>query len=393
MLGNTFGRMFRITTCGESYSGGFRKHLPVPPELYGGQMVIVDGVPPGLKLTAEIIEEELDKRRPGLSEFSTPRREKDKVFIFSGVMEDDLTTGAPVGMIIPNTDIGDAHIQQHKANRELIRPGQASYTYYKKYGRYYDWAGAGRAAGRETVARVAGGAVAKLILDSMGIDVIAYITEIRGIKASPVTYETARTNYRKNEINCPDLEAAPKMMEELRKVKAAGDSCGGVVEIVARGVPAGLGEPVFDKLSATIAHAMLSIGGVKGIEFGCGFEHARMTGSESNDTPYFDEESGRIRFRTNYAGGLLGGISNGEDIRVRVAVKPTPTILKSQETADISKSENTSHVFASRSDPTICTRIYPVCEAMMRIVLVDALYMAEGYRSITSAVDPEWEGL
>ncbi|MDI9499212.1 MAG: chorismate synthase [Bacillota bacterium] len=393
MLGNTFGRMFRITTCGESYSGGFRKHLPVPPELYGGQMVIVDGVPPGLKLTAEIIEEELDKRRPGLSEFSTPRREKDKVFIFSGVMEDDLTTGAPVGMIIPNTDIGDAHIQQHKANRELIRPGQASYTYYKKYGRYYDWAGAGRASGRETVARVAGGAVAKLILDSMGIDVIAYITEIRGIKASPVTYETARTNYRKNEINCPDLEAAPKMMEELRKVKAAGDSCGGVVEIVARGVPAGLGEPVFDKLSATIAHAMLSIGGVKGIEFGCGFEHARMTGSESNDTPYFDEESGRIRFRTNYAGGLLGGISNGEDIRVRVAVKPTPTILKSQETADISKSENTSHVFASRSDPTICTRIYPVCEAMMRIVLVDALYMAEGYRSITSAVDPEWEGL
>ena len=149
----------------------------------------------------------------------------------------------------------------------------------------------------------------------------------------------------------------------------------------------------FDKLSATIAHAMLSIGRVKGIEFGCGFEHARMTGSESNDTPYFDEESGRIRFRTNYAGGLLGGISNGEDIRVRVAVKPTPTILKSQETADISKSENTSHVFASRSDPTICTRIYPVCEAMMRIVLVDALYMAEGYRSITSAVDPEWEGL
>ena len=393
MLGNTFGRMFRITTCGESYSGGFRKHLPVPPELYGGQMVIVDGVPPGLKLTAEIIEEELDKRRPGLSEFSTPRREKDKVFIFSGVMEDDLTTGAPVGMIIPNTDIGDAHIQQHKANRELIRPGQASYTYYKKYGRYYDWAGAGRASGRETVARVAGGAVAKLILDSMGIDVIAYITEIRGIKASPVTYETARANYRKNEINCPDLEAAPKMMEELRKVKAAGDSCGGVVEIVARGVPAGLGEPVFDKLSATFAHAMLSIGGVKGIEFGCGFEHARMTGSESNDTPYFDEESGRIRFRTNYAGGLLGGISNGEDIRVRVAVKPTPTILKSQETADISKSENTSHVFASRSDPTICTRIYPVCEAMMRIVLVDALYMAEGYRSITSAVDPEWEGL
>ena len=180
MLGNTFGRMFRITTCGESYSGGFRKHLPVPPELFGGQIVIVDGVPPGLKITAEVIEEELAKRRPGLSEFSTPRKEKDRVFIFSGVMEDDLTTGAPVGMIIPNTDIGDVHLQQHKANRELIRPGQASYTYFKKYGRYYDWAGAGRASGRDTAARVAGGAVAKLILDAMGIDVIAYITEIHG---------------------------------------------------------------------------------------------------------------------------------------------------------------------------------------------------------------------
>lgn len=393
MLGNTFGRMFRITTCGESYSGGFRKHLPIPPELFGGQIVIVDGVPPGLRLTAEVVEEELAKRRPGLSEFSTPRREKDRVFIFSGVMEDDLTTGAPVGMIIPNTDIGDVHLQQHRDNRELIRPGQASYTYYRKYGRYYDWAGAGRASGRETVARVAGGAVAKLILDAMGIDVIAYTTEIHGIKAAPVTYETAKANYRKNEINCPDLEAAQKMMEELKRAKAAGDSCGGVVEIVARGVPAGLGEPVFDKLSAMIAHAMLSIGGVKGIEFGDGFEHARMTGSEANDTPYFDEETGRIRFRTNRAGGLLGGISNGEDIRVRVAVKPTPTILKNQETANISSMENVTHVFASRSDPTICTRIYPVCEAMMRIALVDAIYMAEGYKKVMSAIDPEWEKL
>jgi chorismate synthase len=393
MLGNTYGRLFRVTTCGESYSGGFRKNLPIPPELYGGQMVIVDGVPPGLKITAEIIEEELEKRRPGLSEFSTPRREKDRVFIFSGVMENDFTTGAPVGMIIPNTDIDDAHIQQHKANRELIRPGQASWTYYKKYGRYYDWAGAGRASGRETAARVAGGAVAKVILDAMGIDVIAYITEIHGIKAAPVTFEKARANYRKNEINCPDPEAAQKMIEELTKIKAAGDSCGGVVEIVAKGVPAGLGEPVFDKLSAMIAHAMLSIGGVKGIEFGDGFEHVRMTGSEANDTPYFDEESGRIRFRTNRAGGLLGGISNGEDIRVRVAVKPTPTILKSQETVDVAKLENITHVFASRSDPTICTRIYPVCEAMMRLVLVDAIYMAEGYRSVTSAIDPGWEDL
>jgi shikimate kinase len=199
----------------------------------------------------------------------------------------------------------------------------------------------------------------------MGIDVIAYTVESHGIKAAPVTYETAKANYRKNEINCPDLEKAVEMMDDLAKVKAEGDSCGGVIEMIAKGVPAGLGEPVFDKLSALIAHAMLSIGSIKGIEFGDGFEHARLTGSQSNDTPYFDEETGRLRFRTNKAGGLLGGISNGEEIRVRVAAKPIPTILKRQDTADLAKGENVDHVFASRSDPSALTRLYPVCEAMI----------------------------
>ena len=393
MLGNSFGRMFRITTCGESYSGGFRKDPAIPAELFGGQMVIVDGVPPGLKITADIIEAELDKRRPGLSSLSTPRKEKDRVFIYSGVMENDLSTGAPVGMIIPSSDIDDKHISQHKENKNLIRPGQASYTYYKKYGKYYDWAGAGRASARETVARVAGGAVAKIVLDAMGIDVIAYTVESHGIKAAPVTYETAKANYRKNDINCPDMEKAQEMIEDLLKVKAAGDSCGGVIEIVAKGVPAGLGEPVFDKLSALIAHAMLSIGSIKGIEFGDGFEHARLTGSQSNDTPHVDEATGEVRFKTNRAGGLLGGISNGEEIVVRVAAKPTPTILKPQDTADMANSENISHVFASRSDPTVLTRLYPVCEAMMRLVLLDAIYMSKGYGSITSIIDPDWEEL
>lgn len=393
MQGNTFGRMFRITTCGESYSGGFRKNPAIPSELYGGQMVIVDGVPPGLKITAEIIQEELDKRRPGLSQLSTPRKEADRVYIFSGVMENDLSTGAPVGMIIPNSDIEDVHIQQHKQNREIIRPGQAAYTYFRKYGRYYDWAGAGRASARETVARVAGGAVAKLVLDTMGIDVIAFVTESHGIKAAPVTYETAKANYRKNELNCPDIVKAREMIDDLLKVKADGDSCGGVIEVIASGVPAGLGEPVFDKLSATIAHAVMSIGGVKGIEFGDGFEHARLKGSESNDTPYYDEETGRIRFRTNRAGGLLGGISNGEEIRLRIAAKPTPTILKPQATADMVKGENITHVFASRSDPTICTRLYPVCEAMVRIAILDAVYMEGGYRNAAMTVDSEWDSI
>ncbi len=393
MFGNTFGRMFRITTCGESYSGGFRKDPVIPRELYGGQMVIVDGVPPGLKITAEIIQEELDKRKPGNSSLSTPRKEADRVFVYSGVMEDNLSTGAPIGLIIPSSDIEEVHIRQHKENRDLVRPGQASYTYYKKYGRYYDWAGAGRASARETVARVAGGAVAKQILDRMGIDVIAYIVESHGIKAAPVTYEIAKANYRKNELNCPDLEKAQEMIDDLLKVKAAKDSCGGVVEVIAAGVPAGLGEPVFDKLSATIAQAMISIGGVKGIEIGDGFKLAAMTGSESNDTPYYDKEAGRIRFRTNRAGGLLGGISNGEEIRIRVAAKPTSTILQQQTTVDIAKGTSVEHVFASRSDPTICTRLYPVCEAMMRITLLDAIYMAEGYKKIASVIDPQWEQL
>lgn len=391
MMGNSFGRLFKVTTSGESYSGGFRKNPEIPSELYGGLLVIVDGVPPGIKITSEFIQNELDKRKPGMSELHTPRKETDRVFIFSGVMEEDFSTGAPVGMIIPNSDINDVHIKQHKENKDLIRPGQAAYTYFKKYGQFADWAGAGRASGRETAARVAGGAVAKAVLDSMGIDVIAFTSESHGIKAGPITYKTAKDNYRKNELNCPDLEKAQEMIEDLLKVKAAGESCGGIVEIIAHGVPAGLGEPVFDKLSATLAHGLISIGGVKGIEFGAGFDHARMTGSQSNDTPYFDEVSGKVKFKTNNAGGLLGGISNGEEIRIRIAVKPTPTIMIDQDTVDITKGVSVSHKFASRSDPSICPRIYPVCEAMVRIALLDAIMMAGGSKAISLNIDPMWE--
>lgn len=391
MTGNTFGRIFKITTCGESYSGGFRKFPGIPEELRGGLLVIVDGVPPGIKVDAALVQAELDKRKPGLSALATPRKEADKVFIFSGVMEDDMTTGAPVGMIIPNSDIGDVHLQQHKDNKDILRPGQAAYTYYKKYGQFADWAGAGRASGRETAARVAGGAIAKAVLDGMGIDVIAYTVESHGIKAAPVDYAAAKANYRKNELNCPDLDKAQEMIDDLINVKKQGDSCGGVVEIIAKGVPAGLGEPVFDKLSAVLAHAMVSIGGVKGIEFGEGFEFARLRGSESNDTPYFDEETGRIRFRTNRAGGLYGGISSGEEIRMRVAVKPTPTIMIEQKTVNVGKLENVTNTFKSRSDPSLCPRIYPVCEAMTRIALLDAIYIAAGYRKVSAAIDPGWD--
>ncbi|EMS71597.1 chorismate synthase [Ruminiclostridium cellobioparum] len=392
MVGNSFGRVFRVTTSGESYSGAFRKSENVPPELWGGLVVIVDGVPAGIKITSEIIQEELEKRRPGQSKLQTPRTEADKVYIFSGVMQDDTTTGAPVAMLIPSSDIGDRHIEQHRGNRDLLRPGQAAYTYFKKYGEHADYLGAGRASARETAARVAGGAVAKQVLDRMGIDVMAYTVESHGIKAGPFTYEQVKQNYRTNEINCPDPEAAKLMTEDLLQVIREGDSCGGVIEIIAKGVPAGLGEPVFDKLSATIAHGLMSIGGVKGVEIGEGFGVASKKGSEMNDTPYYDKETGRIRFKTNRAGGMLGGISNGEEIRIRVAVKPTPTILQDQLTVNVRTLEPVTHKFASRSDPSLVPRVYSICEAMVRIALVDSIIMSSGMRSITE-MDSRWDGL
>lgn len=390
MMGNTFGRLFRVTTCGESYGGGFRKNLNIPKELFGGLITIVDGVPPGIKITPEMIQKELDKRKPGQSELDSPRKEIDRVYIFSGVMEDDLSTGAPVGLVIPNVDIEDIHMDQYRSYKDVIRPGHAEYTFFKKYGDYADWVGAGRASGRETAARVAGGAIAQAVLDTFGIDVIGFVTESHGIKAGPISYELAKANYRKNELNCPDLEKAKEMIADILKVKEEGDTCGGVVEIIAKGVPAGLGEPVFDKLSATIAHGIMSIGAIKGLEFGAGFEHAKMKGSESNDEPYMDPDSGRVRFKTNNAGGFLGGITNGEEIRIRVAVKATPTISIPQSTVDMSKLENTTLEPITRRDPSLCPRIYPVCEAMVRIAILDALYMAKAYRGVSN-LDPKWD--
>lgn len=390
MMGNTFGRLFRVTTCGESYAGAFRKNLSIPKELFGGLIAIVDGVPPGIKITREIIQAELDKRKPGKSQLDTPRKEKDNVYIFSGVMENDLTTGAPVGLVIPNIDIEDSQIEKHRDYKDLLRPGQAGYSYLKKYGQYADWAGAGRASGRETAARVAAGAVAKAVLNKLGIDVIGFVIESHGIRAKEISYEIAKANYGKNELNCPDLEKANKMIEDLLEVKAEGDTCGGVIEVIARGIPAGLGEPVFDKMSAMIAHGITSIGAVKGIEFGEGFELSKLKGSESNDKPYVDKKTGRIRFETNKAGGMLGGITNGEDIIVKIAVKPTPTISVEQKTINLKNMKDSNVTYTTRNDPSICPRIYPVCEAMVRIAILDALYMAKGYRAL-SDIDSKWD--
>ncbi len=389
MMGNTFGTLFRVTTCGESYSGCFRKNPGTPKELYGGLLTIVDGVPAGIKITAELIQAELDKRSPGRTPLDSPRLERDKCYIFSGVMEDDLSTGAPIGIVVPNNDIEDIHVGQYRDYKDNIRPGHAEYTYFKKYGEYADWVGAGRASGRETVSRVAGGAVAKLVLDTLGIDVIGYTAESHGIKAGHITYEQAKKNYRANELNCPDLAAAPKMIEDILKVKTMGDTCGGVVELILHGVPAGLGEPVFDKLDATLAHALLSIGAVKGIEIGAGFEVARMLGSESNDESYVDTKSGRVAFYSNNAGGILGGISNGDEIRIRLAVKPTPTVSVKQRAVDVGTMKDDILEPITRRDATLLARIYPVCEAMARIALLDALMMANAYASVTR-IDPKW---
>ena len=374
MLGNTFGRFFRVTTSGESYGEAL--------------LTIVDDVPPGLKLTKEYVQAELDKRRPGQSKLDSPRLETDRVEIVSGLLE-GITTGAPVGMIVYNVDRQKIHVEQYRQVKDLIRPGHAEYTFFVKYGPFADWCGAGRASGRETVGRVAGGAVAKMILEREGIEVLAHVIESRGIKGRTLTFDEVKANYRKNDLNCCDLDIAQTMIDDLLKVREEGDTAGGAIEIIARGVPAGLGEPVFDKLKATIAHGLMSIGATTALEFGAGLAAAHCKGSEWNDPPYLNDQ-GHVRFRTNNCGGFLGGITNGEELRIKVAVKPTPTISKEQPSVDMARLKEAKLAAITRRDITICPRIYPVAEAMVRIAILDALYMARGYDALAQ-LDLRWK--
>jgi chorismate synthase len=377
MMGNSFGRLFRITTCGESYGIGKGS----------GLAVIVDGVPPGLKITDEMIQKEMDKRRPGQGKLDSPRKETDQVHIFAGLGQDGVTTGAPLGMIIYNVDTQKVHVDQYRSYKELIRPGHAEYTYFLKYGEAADWCGAGRASGRETVGRVAGGAVAKILLAREEIEVLAYTKECMGIKASDMSYEEAKKNYRKNEINCPDAEAAKKMMKRVLQIKQEGDTAGGIIELIVHNVPAGLGEPVFDKLKATISHALFSIGAIQGVEFGSGFRCSDMKGSEFNDHPYL--KKGKVRFKTNHAGGFLGGITNGEDIVIRIAVKPTPTVSVKQPSINMVKMKEEILSPITRRDPTLLGRIYAVAEAMVACAVVDALFMDRGWDGM-AGLDKKW---
>ncbi len=371
MLGNTFGRMFRVTTCGESYGIGKGS----------GLAVIVDGVPPGMEITDEMIQKEMDKRRPGQGQLDSPRKETDQVHIFAGIGQDKITTGAPIGMIVYNVDTQQVHIDQYRGYKDLIRPGHAEYTYFLKYGDAADWCGAGRASGRETVGRVAAGALAKIILARDHIEVIAYTKECMGIRAGEMSFEEIKQGYRKNEINCPDNEAAEKMIRKVTEIKKEGDTAGGVVELIIHNIPGGLGEPVFDKFSAILSHAIMSIGAVKGIEFGAGFKCSDMKGSEFNDHPYL--ENGKVRFKTNNAGGVLGGMTNGEDVVVRVAVKPTPTVSVEQPSINMKTLKEEMLTPITRRDATLLGRIYAVIEAMGAITTVDALFMDRGWEGMT----------
>ena len=344
MSGNTIGTLFRVTTWGESHGKAIG--------------VVVDGCPSNIGLTESDIQRELDRRRPGRGGgVSSPRHEEDRVEILSGTFEGK-TTGTPISLIIYNKDASSV---DYDGIRDLFRPGHGDITYYRKYA-IRDHRGGGRSSGRETAARVAAGAIARKILNREGIGIIAYTRELGGIAAEGAALD----RIDQNGLLCPDSEAALKMEARLEEAREVGDSLGGIVEIVVRGCPPGLGEPVFDKIDADLAKVLMSIGTVKGVEIGAGFEAARMSGSVCND-PITPEG-----FATNNAGGILAGITNGDEIVIRVACKPIASIEREQQTIDIHGKPAIIRV-RGRHDVCVIPRIIPVCEAMVAITLADHL--------------------
>jgi chorismate synthase len=343
MSGNSIGVLFRVTTWGESHGAALG--------------AVVDGCPPDIDLTDAAIQEELNRRRPGRGGSASPRQEEDVVEILSGTFEGK-TTGTPISLLIRNSDCDSAAYEEL---RNIFRPGHGDLTYAKKYG-IRDHRGGGRASGRETVSRVAAGAIAKKVIAREGIEAIAYTQELGGIVAERISL----AEIGKNSLLCPDQKAADQMEKRLEQARRQGESLGGIVAILVTGCPPGLGEPVFDKIDADLAKALMSIGTVKGVEIGAGFQAARMKGSESNDpiTPK--------GFATNHAGGILAGITNGAEITIRVACKPIPSIEKAQQTIDRSGKPATVSI-RGRHDVSVIPRIIPVCEAMVAICLADHL--------------------
>ncbi len=351
---NTIGQVIRLTTFGESHGPAIG--------------AILDGLAAGLPLCSEDIQTELDRRRPGQSKVATTRSEKDRVKILSGVFEGK-TTGTPVAMLIENKDQDSS---KYEAFRNLFRPGHADFTFWKKYG-IHDHRGGGRSSGRETACRVAGGAVAKKILTEYGVRLIAYSREIAGIRAECFDFSVIENNI----VRSPDLVAAEKMKNVIIDAQKQGDSVGGIVELIVQGVPAGLGDPVFGKLDARLAQALCSLGAVKGIEFGYGFAAAKLSASKFND------QMSEGKFMTNHAGGILGGISTGQNIVIRLAIKPTPSISKQQDTCDTQGNSQKVSI-EGRHDPCIVPRIIPVIEAMAALVILDCW-------QIQARLKPDWQ--
>lgn len=359
MAGNAFGQLFRITTFGESHGGCVG--------------VVIDGCPSGLSISKEEIQIELDRRKPGQSHITTQRKEEDEIEILSGVFEGN-TTGTPILLLAKKKD---AKSTDYELLKDVYRPSHADFTYEAKYG-IRDWRGSGRASARETLARVAAGAVAKKYLQKFKIKCLAYVEQVGFIKTL-VDYKTVtEEQIEQNIVRCPDQSTAEQMIQLIEQVKKEGDSIGGVVKGVIKNVPAGLGEPVFDKLSADLGKAMLSINAVKGFDIGRGFDCVKMRGSEHND-PFYTNNEGTIKTKTNNSGGIQGGISNGEDVYFRVVFKPVSTIRKMQHTIN-RKKEIVTLEASGRHDPCVLPRAVPIVEAMSALVIIDHLLRINAYK-------------
>jgi len=352
MAGNTFGKIFTLTSFGESHG-----------EAIGG---IIDGCPAGIVIDYDFIQAEMDRRRPGQSNITTQRKEADKVEFLSGIFEGK-TLGTPIGFIIKNED---QKSKDYEHNKDVYRPSHADYTYDAKYGAR-DHRGGGRASARETACRVVAGAIAKLILKNHNIYIGAFTSQVGDVKLLKKYQDLDFSKIESNSVRCPDKLIAETMIQRIEQVRKTGDTIGGIITCVAKGVPVGLGEPVFDKLHADLGKAMLSINAVKGFEYGSGFEGVLMRGSEHNDT--FQSKPGDgVKTVTNHSGGIQGGISNGEDIYFRVAFKPVATIMMEQDTVD-SKGNEAKISGKGRHDPCVVPRAVPIVEAMAALVLVDHL--------------------
>lgn len=350
MPGNSFGEIFRITTCGESHGGALG--------------VIIDGCPPGLEITEAEIQKELDRRKPGQSTITTQRKEADIIHILSGVFE-GITTGTPILLLAHNAD---ACPEDYADLKDVYRPSHADFTYFMKYGRR-DFRGSGRASARETLARVAAGAIAKKYLKQyLNIEILSFVEQVGTIRTYIDNNKVTIKEIEKNIIRCPDQKIAKRMIDLIEIVKNEDDSIGGVIKGIIRNVPAGLGEPVFDKVSADLGKAMLSINAVKGFEIGSGFDGVSMRGSLHNDS--FIIENDQVKMKTNHAGGTLGGITTGEDIYFRVAFKPVSTISKEQQTVNLAK-QPVSLKASGRHDPCVLPRAVPIVDAMSALVIMD----------------------